>query len=77
MKKHVISVTLIAVIVLSAISGCTTKTEQQETPPPTITIKVVEYNTDLTEIDLSFKSLTNSDIEPLKYMTNLTYLICM
>jgi hypothetical protein len=51
------------------------------TPPPTappaidyITIKGEQYSTTLTELVLFGKGLTNADIEPLRYMTNLTYL---
>ena len=40
----------------------------------TITIKGVEYSTALTRLYLRRQSLTNADIEPLKYMTNLTSL---
>jgi len=48
---------------------------EEEEIPATITIKGVEYSTDLTELELWNKGLTNEDIEPLKYMTNLTSLI--
>jgi len=42
--------------------------------PTTITIKGITYSTSLTELDLSSQNLTNSDIEPLRHMTNLTKL---
>ena len=65
MKIHVVAVIFILVIILPALSGCTAK-------PKTIEIKGIEYSTDLTELDLEFMELTDLDIEPLKYMTNLT-----
>ena len=40
----------------------------------TITIGGREYSTSLTTLDLSNRNLTNSDIEPLRHMTNLTSL---
>ncbi|MCL2108805.1 MAG: leucine-rich repeat domain-containing protein [Oscillospiraceae bacterium] len=40
----------------------------------TITIKDEEYSTDLTELNLYNKGLTNEDIQPLVLMTNLTKL---
>jgi internalin A len=46
---------------------------------PFITIRGVEYSTDLTELDLRSRwgldGLTNNEIEPLKYMVNLTRLV--
>jgi len=42
--------------------------------PSTITIKGVEYSTELTELVLEEAYLTDVDIEPLKYMVNLTKL---
>ena len=42
--------------------------------PATITIKGVEYGTELTELDLESLQLTDADIEPLRYMVNLTEL---
>jgi len=45
-----------------------------EVNPATITIKGVEYSTDLTELALDSAELTDADIEPLKYMVNLTEL---
>jgi internalin A len=42
--------------------------------PPAIYIQGVEYSTELTSLTISSKKLTNSDIEPLKYMVNLTEL---
>jgi Leucine-rich repeat (LRR) protein len=39
-----------------------------------ITIKGVQYSTGLITLNLSGKGLTNADIQPLKYMTNLTSL---
>lgn len=43
-------------------------------PPEKITIKGVEYSTDLTSLDLSNQALTTKDLEPLKYMINLNNL---
>jgi Leucine-rich repeat (LRR) protein len=42
--------------------------------PPAIYIQGVEYSTELTSLTISSKKLTNADIEPLKYMVNLTEL---
>jgi Leucine-rich repeat (LRR) protein len=51
------------------------------TPTPTaptaidyITVKGEQYSTSLTELDLIGLNLTDADIEPLRYMTNLTFL---
>ena len=41
---------------------------------PSITIQGQEYSTDLTELDLSGMGLTDTDIEPLRYMVNLEIL---
>ena len=41
---------------------------------PSVTIAGQEYSTDLRELELSGVSLSNEDIEPLKYMVNLTAL---
>ena len=41
---------------------------------PSITIAGQEYSSDLRELELSGVSLSNEDIEPLKYMVNLTAL---
>lgn len=41
---------------------------------PSITIQGVEYSTDLRTLELEDQGLTNEDIEPLKYMVNLTKL---
>ena len=38
---------------------------------PIIIIKGIEYSTDIAELDLSLKELTNDDIEPLRKMTKL------
>ena len=43
-----------------------------EAEVPSITIRGVEYSTDLTELDLSGMGLNDADIEPLHYMVNLT-----
>jgi hypothetical protein len=48
--------------------------EEVEEIPKYITIKGEQYITALKRLDLSNKGLTNADIEPLKYMVNLTYL---
>ena len=45
-----------------------------EAEVPSITIAGEEYSTDLTELDLSSRYLTDADIEPLQYMVNLTRL---
>jgi Leucine-rich repeat (LRR) protein len=42
---------------------------------PFITIKGEQYSTDLERLDLRSRDLTDADIEPLKYMTNLTELV--
>jgi serine/threonine protein kinase len=42
--------------------------------PEYITIKGIEYSTNITELALTEYELTNANIEPLKYMTNLTTL---
>ncbi|MCL2070802.1 MAG: leucine-rich repeat domain-containing protein [Oscillospiraceae bacterium] len=42
--------------------------------PEFITIRSETYSTDLTVLDLSYKSLRSADIEQLQYMTNLTEL---
>ena len=62
--------------VLSAEKSAETLTNETPTDPPvtTITIKGIEYGTDLIELDLREMELTDSDIEPLKYMTKLTVL---
>ena len=39
-----------------------------------VTIRGVRYSLSLTELSLSFLELTNADITPLRYMTNLTSL---
>ncbi|MGN0579089.1 MAG: leucine-rich repeat domain-containing protein, partial [Ruminiclostridium sp.] len=52
----------------------TTSPETTENIPETVMIGGVEYSTELTELDLSSKGLTDDDIKNLKYMTRLTYL---
>ncbi|MGN0641704.1 MAG: leucine-rich repeat domain-containing protein [Huintestinicola sp.] len=47
------------------------KEEAMADMPETITIKGVEYSTQLTSLTLGNMGLTNEDIEPLKYMINL------
>ena len=42
--------------------------------PDYITIRGIRYSTALTELDLSSHDLTDEDIEPLRYMVNLTWL---
>jgi Leucine-rich repeat (LRR) protein len=42
--------------------------------PATVTIKGASYSTTLTELDLGSQNLTNADIAPLRFMTNLTTL---
>jgi hypothetical protein len=49
-------------------------TTQTSSVPQYIIIKGTQYNTDLTNLDLFGLGLTNADIEPLKYMINLTTL---
>jgi len=44
------------------------------TPSTYITIRGVRYSTNLTELDLDSMELTNEDILPLSYMTNLRWL---
>jgi hypothetical protein len=53
-----------------------TPTPTPTAPPVTdyITIKGEQYSTSLTGLDLSRLDLTDADIEPLRYMTNLTRL---
>jgi len=48
--------------------------EQSEPTSVSIVIKGVEYSTELERLSLDHMELTNSDIEPIKYMTNLTTL---
>lgn len=48
-------------------------TESEEIPEY-ITIGGMSFSTDLTELDLASSNLTDSDIEPLKYMVNLKIL---
>ncbi|MDR3309797.1 MAG: hypothetical protein LBS90_00415, partial [Oscillospiraceae bacterium] len=45
-----------------------------ETIPDYITIQGRQYSTSATSLDLNRDGLTNADIEPLRNMTNLTYL---
>ena len=79
MKTRGILFILIAAVVFSALFGCkkpekednTQTTEEILIIPETITIKGEKYSTELTELELYAKELTNSDIEPLKYMTKL------
>ena len=40
--------------------------------PTSVTINGVQYSMDLTWLSFEWQGLTNADIEPLKYMTNLT-----
>jgi Leucine-rich repeat (LRR) protein len=66
MKKRVISLLLIVGLALLAFAGCGRVEE--------ITIKGKTYSTKLTKLALLGQELTDADIEPLKYMTNLTVL---
>lgn len=69
MKRTLYLMLMICVIMLSV--SCQ---KTAESAPTEITIKGEVYGTDLTELSLMNLSLTNSDIEPLQYMTNLTNL---
>ena len=59
-------------------NGVETETENLDLDraavPEYITIRGERFETLLTELDLTERQLTNSDIEPLKYMVHLTEL---
>ena len=76
MKKRIIAIILAIVCITAMTTACqkANDTPKVEDIPDSITIEGVEYNTSLTELDLSFMGVTNEDIIPLKYMTNLTSL---
>jgi Leucine-rich repeat (LRR) protein len=51
-----------------------TSSEQDKSSIVSITIKGTEYSTNLKSLDLEHMQLTGTDIEPLAYMTDLTWL---
>jgi len=81
MKKYIISLStfmLISAFALYALAGCTEAENGKgatEPKPTSIKIKGVEYSTELTELYLNGMELTDSDIEPLKHMTDLVLLV--
>jgi len=71
--KRFLGVTL--ALLLTALAGCARVNGPPPSPPvASITIRGTEYGTDLEELNLDTSGLSDSDIEPLQYMTNLTNL---
>jgi len=85
MKKRIFALILTGLLIF-AVAGCSGddgngngygETSGNPDPlviPDYITIQGEQFSTSLTELDLSERGLTDSDIEPLKYMVNLTEL---
>ena len=79
MKRYLMMVILIfSMLALVACNGNgdtsnMSETQQQESrdAPDYITIRGEQFSTILTELDLSGMGLTDEDIAPLRYMTNL------
>ncbi|MDR2606466.1 MAG: hypothetical protein LBC38_04195, partial [Oscillospiraceae bacterium] len=73
-----LSLSLLVTVACSSNTNTTTSNEPptipNEPPQDFITIKGEEYSTELTELYLSDQELSDADIEPLRYMTNLTHL---
>ena len=82
MKKRVFAIILAALTAVIAI-GCSDDNGENTGSeisdgieiPEYITIQDEQFSTELTELNLSDRQLNNNDIEPLKYMVNLTELI--
>jgi Leucine-rich repeat (LRR) protein len=68
--KKLLSLSLAVILLASLTAAC-----KPDEPGETITIKGEKYRTDLTELDLTGKGLTDSDIAPLAKMTDLTELL--
>ena len=74
MKKQILALVL-AVVAANMLAGCSDDINIPAVIPGYITIQGELFSVSLTELDLSGRALDNSDIEPLRYMVNLTSLM--